>query len=393
MLTSAKPYPPLPEKAPDFRHEFPVTEEIYQKKDFSAPGHYGMIGYGLYKTDMTKVVVFKGPHRGLAALIQPQMTEKALEKMDLVWDWDLYLDDIVYWSDYVLPAPHQFEESKLDLRQYYPKYPCLVAGEPVQKAPGDCIGWGTIAKRIGLALAPEYWTTDGSSDPDKVIEGNMNDAALKAVGVAENTEEFLTEQNGIWIDKKPYENYKTIREIGYGRPNGRVRLYIDEFVKVSHEPLPKWAERWTSSEGEYKYSLLITRAAWHMHADPNFINNEALNVVSEKNYIDCVWISPGAGKKLGLSEGDSVVLETNPKYMEELPRPVKAKVHITNRIARNDCVLLFHGIGHRSKWLKHGRWGYRDGDLIPQKNPEVSKPHDPTGMGWVEDVYVKIKKA
>ena len=313
--------------------------------------------------------------------------------MDLVWDWDLYLDDIVYWSDYVLPAPHQFEESKLDLRQYYPKYPCLVAGEPVQKAPGDCIGWGTIAKRIGLALAPEYWTTDGSSDPDKVIEGNMNDAALKAVGVAENTEEFLTEQNGIWIDKKPYENYKTIREIGYGRPNGRVRLYIDEFVKVSHEPLPKWAERWTSSEGEYKYSLLITRAAWHMHADPNFINNEALNVVSEKNYIDCVWISPGAGKKLGLSEGDSVVLETNPKYMEELPRPVKAKVHITNRIARNDCVLLFHGIGHRSKWLKHGRWGYRDGDLIPQKNPEVSKPHDPTGMGWVEDVYVKIKKA
>lgn len=389
----AKPYPPQPEKSPDFRHEFPITEEIYKNKDFSAPGHYGMIGYGLYKTNMTKVVVFKGPHRGLAALIQPQMAEKSLEKMDLVWDWDLYLDDIVYWCDYVLPAPHQFEESKLDLRQYYPKYPCLVGGEPVQKPPGDCIGWGTIAKRIGLALAPEYWTTDGSSDPAKVIKGNTGDAALKAVGAAESTEEFMTKKKGIWIDKKPYENYKTLREIGYGRPNGRVRLYIDEFVKVSHEPLPKWAQRWTAAEGEYKFSLLVTRAPWHMHADPNFINNPALNVLSEKNYTDCVWISLEAGKELGLSEGDWVILETNPKYMKELPRPVKAKVHLTKRIARDDCVLLFHGIGHRSKWLRHGRWGYRDGDLIPQKNPQESKKHDPTGMGWVEDVYVRIKKA
>jgi anaerobic selenocysteine-containing dehydrogenase len=389
----AKPYPPLPEKSPDFRHEFPVTEEIYQKKDFSAPGHYGMIGYGLYKGDDTKVVVFKGPHRGLAALIQPQMVEKALEKMDLVWDWDLYPDDIIYWCDYVLPAPHQYEEGKLDIRQYYPKYPSLVGGEPVQEPPGDCIGWGAIAKRIGLAMAPEYWTTDGSSDPEKVIKGNMNDAALKAVGVAENLKEFLTEQDGIWVDKKPYENYRTLREIGYGRPNGRVRLYIDEFAKVSHEPLPKWAERWTAPEGEYKFSLIVTRAAWHMHADPNFINNRALNDLSEKNHIDCVWISPNAAEELGLNEGDPVVVETNPKYMKELPRPVKSKVHITNRIARDDCILLFHGIGHRSKWLQHGRWGYRDGDLIPQKDPKVSKPHDPTGMGWVEDVYVKIAKA
>jgi anaerobic selenocysteine-containing dehydrogenase len=242
-------------------------------------------------------------------------------------------------------------------------------------------------------MAPEYWTTDGSSDPEKVIKGNMNDAALKAVGVAENLKEFLTEQDGIWVDKKPYENYRTLREIGYGRPNGRVRLYIDEFAKVSHEPLPKWAERWTAPEGEYKFSLIVTRAAWHMHADPNFINNRALNDLSEKNHIDCVWISPNAAEELGLNEGDPVVVETNPKYMKELPRPVKSKVHITNRIARDDCILLFHGIGHRSKWLQHGRWGYRDGDLIPQKDPKVSKPHDPTGMGWVEDVYVKIAKA
>jgi hypothetical protein len=89
-----------------------------------------------------------------------------------------------------------------------------------------------------------------------------------------------------------------------------------------------------------------------------------------------------------------VILENNPEYMKDIPRPVKAKVHLTKRVMRKDCVLTFHGIGHRAKNLKvAGNWGYRDGDLIPQKDPNIVKKHDPTGMGWVEDVYVRIRKA
>jgi hypothetical protein len=34
----------------------------------------------------------------------------------------------------------------------------------------------------------------------------------------------------------------------------------------------------------------------------------------------------------------------------------------------------------------------RDGDLIPQKDPAIAKKYDPTGMGWVEDVFVSVKK-
>lgn len=100
-----------------------------------------------------KCVFFRNPYRGLFALVQPQMVEKALENIELVIDWNMYVDDLsYYWCDYILPAPHQFEEAKLDIRQYYPKYPCYVAGSPVQKAPGDCIGWGKLAVKIGLAL-------------------------------------------------------------------------------------------------------------------------------------------------------------------------------------------------------------------------------------------------
>lgn len=388
-----KPYPEQPAEAIDFRTEFPVTNDIYRNRDFCAPGHYGMVGYGLYHSDRVKMVFFKGPHRGLHALIQPQMTEAALLKMDLVVDWNLYPDDNAYWCDYVLPAPHQYEDYKLDIRQYYPKWPCLVGGSPVQKPPGDAIGWGKIASMIGFALAPEYWTTDGSNNPDKIIKGNMKDPALQALGAATDRDDFLENKNAFWIDKKDYENYKTIKEISYGRPDGRIKMYVDEFVDVGFNGLPEFASRWTSPEGEYQFSLLVTRAGWHMHADPNFIDNPVINMLSQKNYTDCVWISPAAGEKLGLNNGDEVIVETNPKYMPELPRPVKSKVYMTTRISRDDCILLFHGIGHRSKWLKHGVWGYRDGDLIPQKNPQMSKQYDPTGMGWVEDVYVRIQKA
>ncbi|MDI6865217.1 MULTISPECIES: molybdopterin-containing oxidoreductase family protein [Thermodesulfovibrio] len=389
-----KPYPPLPKESPDFRHEFPITENIYQKKDFSAPGHYGILGYGLYKTKKIKCVFFRNPYRGLFALVQPQMVEKALENIELVIDWNMYVDDLsYYWCDYILPAPHQFEEAKLDIRQYYPKYPCYVAGSPVQKAPGDCIGWGKLAVKIGLALAPEYWTIDGSGNPEKVIPTNTGDYALKKQGIANTVQEFINSKGGIWINKRFYKNWSTIKEIGYGRPQGRIRMYIDEFVDVAHEPLPIWSPRWTEPEGEYRFSLVVTRAPWTMHSDPNFINNPILKSLSAKNYIDCVWINPQVAKEMGISEGDWIVLETNPKYMTELPRPVKAQVHISNRVARKDCVLVFHGLGHRSPKLRIAKnFGYRDGDLIPQKDPNIVKKHDPTGMGWVEDVYVKIKK-
>lgn len=393
LSAPAKPYPEQPKEPVDFRNQFPVTDNIYRKKDFSAPGHYGMVGWGLYQTDRAKVVFFRNPHRGLFAMIQSQMCEAALEKMKLVVDWNLYLDDLGYWCDYVLPAPHQFEEGKLDVRLYFPKWPCFVGGSPVQKTTGDQIGWGGLAVKLGMGLAPEYWTTDGSTDPKKVVPLNVGDVALKDAGAAQNTAEFM-QKGGFWINKKPYENYKTLTEIGYGRPNGRVRMFVDEFTEVKFEPLPVWAPRWHEINGDYKFSLLITRSPWNMHADPNFVNNPILKKVNERTFMDCVWIHPDAAKEIGVSEGDMIILENNPQYMKHVPRPVKAKAHLTKRVVRKDCVLTFHGLGHRAKNLKVGaNFGYRDGDLIPQKDPEIVKKHDPTGMGWVEDVYVSIRKA
>ena len=78
--------------------------------------------------------------------------------------------------------------------------------------------------------------------------------------------------------------------------------------------------------------------------------------------------------------------------MPEVRRPVQGKVHISKRL-RDDCILIFHGMGHRAKNLKVAAgYGLRDGDLIPQKDTQVVKKFDPTGMGWVEDVYVSARK-
>lgn len=387
-----KPYPPQPKNPVDSRNEFPVTWDIYRKKDYSAPGHYGMVGYGLYNRDQIKTVFFRNPHRGLFSMIQSQMLEAALEKMELVADWNLYLDDLGYWCDYVFPAGHQFEGGKLDLRLYYPKYPCLVGGSAVQKAPGDQIGWGALAKKIGLALAPVYWSTDGSGDPEKVIKDTRSDEAVRAVGAGKDYNDFI-KKGAFWIDKTPYRNYKQIRELSFGAPEGRVRIYVDELVSAGYDGVPKWSERWHKVEGEYKYSLLITRAPWIMHADPNFINNPALKNLTIKSFMDCIWLNPEDAGELGVKEGEQIVLENNPRYMKQLPRPVLGKAHITKRVMKG-CILTFHGIGHRAKNLRHAaNFGYRDGDLIPQKDPRIVKKHDATGMGWVEDVHVRIRKA
>lgn len=391
-----KPFPPQPKEFVDYRDLFPVTFRIYTEKDLSAPGHYGMLGYGLYKRRKPiKCVFFRSPYRGLYALIQSPMIEKALESIELVIDWNMYVDDLDYWwSDYVLPANHQFESTKFDIRQYYPKYPCLVGGLAVRSPPGECKGWGTLAMQLGLALAPEYWTTDGSGDPAKKIPTDTASACLKSGGIAASFTEFMEKLGGIWLKKEPYPNYKTIREIAYGRPNGRVRLYIDEFVEVGHSPLPTWVPRWTEPEGEYKFSYLITRSPFNIHSDNHAINNPALRkLFIENKFGEYVWINPEVARELGLNEDDVVLIEPNPKYIEGPWRAVRARVHITERVARKDCILVFHGFGKRSPMLKTAKgFGYREGDIIPQKNPEVVKRYDPTGMGWVEDLYVRIRK-
>ena len=157
-------------------------------------------------------------------------------------------------------------------------------------------------------------------------------------------------------------------------------MYVDEFVEVGFNGLPTFQPAGLSRKGSTNSPCSLPGPHGTCTLT-NFIDNPVLNMLSVKNHIDCVWISPATGQQLNVQNGDEVILETNPKYMPELPRPVKAKVFMSSRITRDDCVMLFHGIGHRSKWLKHGVWGYRDGDLIPQKD-RTSANSDPTGMGW-----------
>ena len=180
-------------------------------------------------------------------------------------------------------------------------------------------GWWAPAKKIGLELAPDYWSTDGSRDPAKLIKDTRSDEAVKAVGAASNYKEFM-EKGGFWIDQsKPYENYHNISKLSYCSPHGRVRIYVDEFVKAGYDPTPHWTGRWHRSEGEYKYSMIATRAPWLIHADPNFVNNPALKILTERNFMDCVWIHPDGAKEAGVAEGDKVLLENNPKFMTHYP--------------------------------------------------------------------------
>lgn len=387
-------FPSQAKWSPDYRQEFPVTEDIYINKDFSAPGSYGMVGWGLFKEKKTKAIIFRNPHRGLYALLQPQMVEKALKDIELIVDYNMYLTDAAFWADYILPGGHNFEAPKLDILLYNPKHPGFVGGKPVQAAPGQCAGWGYIASKIGRALAPKFWSTDGSGDVKKAIPTDMPGEALRRKGVAKNVDDFIEKYDGVWVDvEKPYPNRETLRKIAYNRPNGRMRLYIDEFAREGYDPLVSWFPRYTEPEGEYKFSTCISRAPWLLHVDPNFVNNPALKHLSRRNNIDTVWINPGVADELELLEGEEVLLETNPRYLNDLPRPVKARVHISKRVAREDCILLFHNTGYRIKDLTHAvNFGYRDGDLIPQKDPETVKEKDPIGMGWVEDVHVRIKK-
>ncbi len=85
-----------------------------------------------------------------------------------------------------------------------------------------------------------------------------------------------------------------------------------------------------------------------MHADPNFINNPALRILTEQNFMDCIWINPDDARELEIQEGEMIRLENNPRFMTKIPRPVIGKAHISARVMPR-CILTFHGMGHRAK--------------------------------------------
>jgi anaerobic selenocysteine-containing dehydrogenase len=221
--------------------------------------------------------------------------KEAMEKLEFIAVCDLFMTPTARMADIVLPASSWLERDN------------LISSFQVDAT-------HTIAQQKCVELA------EARSDVDIVCD------LARRLGVAENfwkdsagLYDFLLEPTGMTFrefreKKRIYSPlvYRQFEKRGFNTPSGKVELYSTVLEKNGCSPMPTYTVPVESAAGAPKraaeYPYILT-TGWRPPAFRHTENREN-PLLRELFPRPSVLIHPETARKLGLSEGDPVVIET-----------------------------------------------------------------------------------
>lgn len=279
----------------------------------------------------------------LQSIPQPERTLKAIESLDLLVVVDVMPVDQVLYADLVLPEATYLERYDAPTIAETAKEPFIAvrfpACDPMYESKP---GWW-IAKQLAVRLGLEAFFPWAS--PEEHL-----------AGITEPMELNLAELRARGAHKFPGRPYLEDR-VAAGEPlfeteNGKIHLYSKKLKELGFDPLPRYTPVEDPPTGFFR--LIYGRAPVHSFARTE--NNEMLHGLMPENE---VWLGTKAALKIGLKDGEKVVLE-NIDGTKSLPIRLK----VTEGI-RDDCAYVVHGFGQRSRMLSRaGGSGASDTDLM-----------------------------
>jgi anaerobic selenocysteine-containing dehydrogenase len=256
-------------------------------------------------------------------LLQAQNTKlvyEALNKLDLLVVYDIFMTPTAMMADYVLPSTTWLERPLLEVE---PIFNSIDAAErvvqPLYERKDDYYLWSELGKRLGQG---EYW-------PWRSLE-EVCDYRLKPLGY---TLRGFVKAEHKWIppEYKKYERY------GFATPSGRVELYSRIFEKLGYDPLPNYEEPHQSfirtPEIAKEYPLILAMKG----TNREFIHSTYRQIEKlRKRHPDPIaQLNPQTAQKYGISEGDWI-------YIDTMLGRVKQKVTLHSE-ALPDVVYAEHG--------------------------------------------------
>lgn len=220
---------------------------------------------------------------------------KALKKVDFLLVADLVMTPTAALADIVLPVASYLELDGVDvMKKHFGQSLIQVQQKVVQI--GEC--WPDIkilielAKKLGLK---EYFWKD--------VHDFLDDY-LNPVGIT--FEEFRTQK--IISGTKKYRKY--LKE-GFNTPSQKVEIYSSLFEKWGYDPLPIFHEPPetpnSAPDMTKEYPLILTSS----HEDL-FIHSQERHIetLRKEKPRPVIMIHPETARKLGISDGDTVFIET-----------------------------------------------------------------------------------
>jgi anaerobic selenocysteine-containing dehydrogenase len=218
----------------------------------------------------------------------------ALEKLDFLAVTDLFMTQTAEMADIVLPASSWLERNNV-ISSFQTSYNHTIAQQraiSLPEARSDVDIVIDLAKRLGLK--DMFWENETA----------MYDYLLGPTGLT--LSEFIKE-------KRIYAPlvFKQYEKKGFKTPSGKVEIYSSIFEKNGCDPLPTYTEPFQSPiqtpglTKEYPLIMTSARRPFFRHSE-----NRQNPLLREQCPLAPVRIHPETANKMGIDDGDPVIIET-----------------------------------------------------------------------------------
>jgi thiosulfate reductase / polysulfide reductase chain A len=303
-------------------------------------------------------------HDPLSALPDPEAQFRALDKLKLIVSIDVNYSETGWFADVILPEATYLERAN------------ILAGKSGQK-PGIAMRDQAIAPR--LDSRPAWWIFKelahrlgiGQYFEFETIEDiwryQLEDTGVTIEKIREKGMVSLVDKPIVW-DRQEGLKFKT--------PSGKIEFESSLLKECGFPDLAEFQAPPDLEEGHFR--LVFGRPAVHNHAHTQ--NNPLLHEILPENNL---WIHPQAAAKLGLADGDRVVVE-NQGYQ------TSGSVFVTPLI-HPEAVFMYHGYGRTVPWQTRA---YKKGMADQRLQKGCLNRYDPVGGGVsLTETVVRVSKA
>ena len=257
-------------------------------------------------------------HDPLMGFPDPDSLKKKFDNLDLLVAVTFSWSDTAWYSDVVLPlSPYLERESVIATKnalkpQFFVRHRAI---EPRYDSKADWEIVGGLAKRMGL--------------PELVFDSveDVWNFQLQGTGVAIGD---FNATGMVNLADKPI--YRDMDKLKFKTPSGKLEIVSAKLEKAGLQSLKPFQAPETPPEGMFR--LTFGRCA--LHTQGHTVNNPLL---FEQMSINPLWINSKAAAKLGISDGDTVVVSQR-DYSETTVAKVTDLIH-------PEAVFIIHGFGHK----------------------------------------------
>lgn len=354
------------------KHPAPELPKIGKADGTGVPGRYPLGSYGDGIAHAIPELALRGELKAgfvyhnnpLRTNPNPKRVIAGYKKLELLVVIDTVLSETASIAHYVLPESFYLERDEAIDTKHSGKRAQVTIQQQVVKPMFDTRS-GTqiiidLAKHLGIG---KYFNFD--------LE-EANRLRLKPFGVSL---EALKEKGVVSVGEKWREGFEKLQT-----PSGKVEIYSKTLEDLGFPPIPRWQDPLFTPDAEdpHAFRLLHGKQAIHTHAMT--ANQPYLMAISRRYDMIRLWMNRARGVKLGLKDGDWVVVSS-------MVGEGRIRVRLTEGI-HPSCVWLPSGYGIFSKHLKTAY------DVGLSYNDFLPTLFDPTvGHAMSSEVIVKIRKA